>query len=87
MPARKPDLAIVNKKKKKKKIKKENERRKKEEKNCPLVDIAVLADHWVKIKELRKLWNMKVTVIPIVISAPGTVPKGLEKGAGRNQTV
>ena len=30
-------------------------------------------------KELRKLWNMKVTVIPIIVVAFGTVFKGLEK--------
>ena len=28
----------------------------------------------------KKLWNMKVTAIPIVTSALGTVPKGLVKG-------
>ena len=57
---------------------------------CKIVDFAVLADHWVKLKEsekkdkyldlareLKKLWNMKVTFIPIVISAHGTVTKGL----------
>ena len=32
-------------------------------------------------RDLRVLWNMRV--IPIVIVALGTVPKGLEKGAGR----
>ena len=32
-------------------------------------------------RELKKnLWNMKVTFIPIVISALGTVTKGLLKG-------
>ena len=31
-------------------------------------------------RELKKLWIMKVTVIPIVISAFGTVTKGLVKG-------
>ena len=31
-------------------------------------------------KELKKLWNMKVTIIPIVIGAFGTVTKGLLKG-------
>ena len=31
-------------------------------------------------RELKKLWNMKVTVIPIVIGAFGTVTKGLVKG-------
>ena len=54
---------------------------------------AVLADHRIKLKEcekrdkyldlareLKKLWNMKVTIIPIVIGAFGTVTKGLLKG-------
>ena len=57
-----------------------------------MVDLAILADHRVKIKEnekkkkysdlvreLKKLWNMKVTVIPIVIRVLGTVPKGLKR--------
>ena len=30
--------------------------------------------------ELRKLWNMKVTMIPVVTEALGTIPKCLEKG-------
>ena len=54
-----------------------------------------LADHRVKLKgsekrdkyqdlsrELKKLWNMKVKVIPIVIGALGTITKGLVKGLG-----
>ena len=28
-------------------------------------------------RELKKLWNMRVTVIPMIIGALGTVPKGL----------
>ena len=57
------------------------------------MDFAVLADHWVKLKEnekkdkyldlargLKNLWNMKVMVIPIVIRALGTVIKNLVKG-------
>ena len=49
----------------------------------------VPVDHRVKIKEnekkdkyldlargLKKLWNMQVTVLPIIINALGTVPKG-----------
>ena len=57
------------------------------------MDFAVPADHRVKLKEseksdkyldlareLKKLWNMKVTVIPIVICAIGTVTKGLVQG-------
>ena len=31
-------------------------------------------------RELKKLWNMKLTIIPIVIGAFGTVTKGLLKG-------
>ena len=30
-------------------------------------------------RELKKLWNMKVKVVPIVIGALGTIPKALEK--------
>ena len=54
---------------------------------------SVPVDHRVKLKEnekmdkyldlareVKKLWNMKVKVIPIVVGALGTVPKGLEKG-------
>ena len=57
-----------------------------------VVDFAVPADHRIKLKEcekknkyldlareLKKLWNMKVTIIPIVIGAFGTVTKGLLK--------
>ena len=77
IPARRPDLVLIDKK----------------ERTCQLVDFAVPADHRVKLKEnekmdkyldlareLKKLWNMKVKVIPIVVGALGTVPKGLEKG-------
>ena len=51
------------------------------------------ADHRIKLKEcekkakyldfareLKKLWNMQVTMIPIVIGAFGKVTKGLLKG-------
>ena len=31
-------------------------------------------------RELKKLWNVKVTIIPIAIDAFGTVTKGLLKG-------
>ena len=30
-------------------------------------------------KELKKLWNMKVTVMPIVIRALETTPKGIRR--------
>ena len=32
------------------------------------------------VRELKKLWNMKVAIIPIVIGALGTVTKELIKG-------
>ena len=31
-------------------------------------------------RKLKKLWNMKVTIVPIVIGAFGTIIKGLLKG-------
>ena len=59
------------------------------------MDFAVPADHRIKLKEcekrdkyldlareLKKLLNMKVTIIPIVIGAFDTVTKGLLKGLG-----
>ena len=76
--------------KKKKKTQKEKEKKKK---ICKMIDFAVPADHRIKLKEyekrdkylnlaweLKKLWNMKVTIIPIVIGAFVTVTKGLLKG-------
>ena len=74
---RRPDLIIVNKKKR----------------TCKIVDFAVPAEHRIKLKEcekkdryldfareLKKLWNMQLTIIPIVIGAFGTVTQGLFKG-------
>ena len=88
--ARRPDLMIINKKKR----------------TCKIVDFAVPADLRIKLKEyekkdkyldlarkLKKLWNMQVTIIPIVIGAFGTVTKGLLKGledldvGGRVETI
>ena len=60
---------------------------------CKIVDFAVSADHRINLKEcenkdkylnlareLKKLWNMKVTIVPIVIGTCGTITKGLLKG-------
>ena len=33
-------------------------------------------------REMKKLWNIKVTIVPIVIGALGTITKGLLKGLG-----
>ena len=88
--ARRLDLKIINKKKIIYKI----------------VDFAVPVDHRINLKEcekkdmyldlareLKKLWNMKVTILPIVIGAFGTITKGLLKGledlevGGRVETI
>ena len=57
------------------------------------VVLAVPADHRINLKEwekkdkyldhareLKKLWDMKVTIEPIVIGGFGTITKGLLKG-------
>ena len=71
---RRPDQVIVNKKKKKR--------------TRLIVDFAILADQIVKLKEskkkgkyhdlaweMKKLWNMKMQVLPVVICILGTVTK------------
>ena len=58
-----------------------------------IVDFAITADHSIKLKEcekkdkyldlgreLKKLWNMNVTTVPIVIGAFCTITKELLKG-------
>ena len=70
--ARIPDLIIINRKKR----------------ICKIVDFAIPVDHRIKLKErekkdkyfnlakeLKKNWNMKVTIIQIVIGAFDTVTK------------
>ena len=90
IPARRLDLIIINKKIRISKI----------------VDFAVLAHHRINLKErekkdkyldlareLKNLWNIKVTIVPIVIGALGTITKGLLKGledlevGGRVETI
>ena len=57
------------------------------------MNFAFPADHRIKLKEsekkdkyldlaseMKKLWNMKVTIIPILIRTLGTVTKGFLKG-------
>ena len=61
-------------------------------KMCHLIDIAVPGDSRVELKEnenvqkyqdlareLRKLWQVKVKVVPVVVGALGTIPKALKK--------
>ena len=90
IPAKRPDLIIINKKKR----------------ICKIVDFAVPADHRINLRESekkdkyldlaresKKLWNMKVAIVPIVIGALGTITTGLLKGledlevGGRVETV
>ena len=61
---------------------------KKMKKTCQILDFAILANHRIKLKESekkgkyldlareqKKLWNMKETMIPIVLGALSTVTK------------
>ena len=70
----------------------DNNQQKKKKKICKIVDFAILAEHRIKLKEcekrdkyldlarkLKRIWNMKVTIIAIVIDAFGTVTKGKVK--------
>ena len=73
---RRPDLIIINNKKKR---------------ICKIVDFAIPPDLRIKLKECekkdkyreltrelkKKLWNMKVSIVPIEIGAFGMVTKGL----------
>ena len=65
-------------------------KKKRKEKSQKIVDLAVHAEHRIKLKEcekkdkyldlareLKKSCNMKVTIIPIVTGAFATVTKGL----------
>ena len=60
---------------------------------CKIVDFSIPADHRINLKEckkkykyldlgreFKKLWNMKVTIVPIVIGALGPMTKRLLKG-------
>ena len=77
IPARRPDLIIINKKKR----------------ICKIFDFAVPSDHRINMKEcekkdkyldlareLKKLRNIKVRIVPNVIGAFGAITKGLLKG-------
>ena len=74
--ANRPDIIIKNKK----------------EKTCTLIDVAITADRNVvrkeaekKLKykglyiEIQRMWNLKCTIIPVVIGATGIVTRGLRK--------
>ena len=60
------------------------------------MDLTVTVEHKIKesekirqildfVREPKKLWNIKVTGMPFVISALGMVPKGLGKRLGERE--
>ena len=70
--ARRPDLVVVDKK----------------EKICKIIDFAVPGDSRIEEKEkdkiekhqdlgreLQKIWNVKVKIIPLVVGSLGAIPK------------
>ena len=74
--ANKPDIIIKNKK----------------EKTCTLVNVAIPADRNVvqkeaekKLKyknlciEIQRMWNLKCTIVPVIIGATGIVTRNLRK--------
>ena len=74
--ANRPDIIIKNKK----------------EKTCTLIDVAIPADRNVvqkegekKLKykslciEIQRMWNLKCTILPVIIGATGIVKKSLKK--------
>ena len=84
----------------------QKKKKKKKKRICKIVDFAVPADNRIKLKEckkkdkylelakeLKKLRNMKMTIVPIVIGTFGTITKWLLKGlkdsedGGRVETI
>ena len=70
--ARRPDLVVVDKK----------------ERSCKIIDFAVPGDSGIEEKEkdkiekyqqlgreLQKMWNVKVKIIPLVVGSLGAIPK------------
>jgi hypothetical protein len=64
----------------------------KKEKTCTLIDVAIPADRNVVQKEavkrlkykslcieIQRMWNLKCTIIPVMIGATGTVTRSLRK--------
>jgi hypothetical protein len=64
----------------------------KKEKTCTLIDVAIPADRNVAQKEaekklqykslgieIQRMWNLKCTIIPVIIGAAGIVTKNLRK--------
>ena len=71
--ARRPDLTLVDKK----------------AKSCVIINVAIPGDCWIREKEiekiekyqnlkrkLKRLWLLKVEVVPVVVGALGCISKG-----------
>jgi len=71
-----PDIIIKNKK----------------EKACTMIDVAIPADrnavqkeaekmlkHKSLCTEIQRMWNLKCTIVPVIIGATGIVTRGLRK--------
>ena len=71
MEARRPNLVLVDK-----------------ERSCKIIDFAVTGDSRIEEKEkdniakhqdlereLQKMWNVKVNIIPLLVGSLGTIPK------------
>ena len=78
IPARRFDLVFINK-----------------IRTCHLEAFVIGADHWIitnknekidkyldLVRKLKKLWNVNVTVLPIIVDALGVDPKILGKNWG-----
>ena len=76
--ANRPDIIIKNKK----------------EKTCTLIDVAIPADRNAMQKEaekklkykslcieIQRMWNLKCTIIPVIIGATGIVRRSLRKNS------
>ena len=74
--ARRPDLVVVDKK----------------ERSCKIIDFAVPGDSRIEEKEkdkieryqelereLQKIWNVKVKIIPLVVGSLGAIPNRLKQ--------
>ena len=71
----------------------QQQKKKKRKRIYKIVDFVISSDHRINLKErekkdkylylvreFKKLWNMKVTIVPIVIGALGTITEGLSIG-------
>ena len=72
-----------------------NNQRQKKKRICKIVDFSVPVDHRINLREcekkdkyrdlareLKKLWNIKVTIVPIVIGTFGTISSSSSYRAG-----